>query len=170
MTRLKIDRTIATVEQVERSGSIVKIMVNGSVVTVEVLSEPTGEKDVLIGKVGNRVYAVERGGAIEHDEQAVFVNRRRFSVGLVKTSMPDRPRNQQPVVDRPFLVTAPMSGRITSVKKLAGANVESSESLLVLEAMKMENDVAAPRKGVVREVYVRPGALVKAGDKLALID
>ncbi len=159
-----------TVEQVERSGSTVKVRVDGSLVTVVVLSEPTGEKDVLVGKVGNRVYAVERASPFEHDVYAVMVNRRHFSVGLERKDLRDRPRDLQPVDEGPLLVTAPMSGRITSVKKLAGANVESSESLLVLEAMKMENDVASPRKGIVREVYVRPGALVKAGDRLALID
>ncbi|HZY95335.1 MAG TPA: biotin/lipoyl-containing protein [Candidatus Bathyarchaeia archaeon] len=159
-----------TVEQVERSGSIVKVKVNGRLVTVEVLSESTGGRDAFVGKVGNRVYAVERASLVEHDVQAVLINRRHFSVRLERKDLRDRPRDVQPIDEGPFLVTAPMSGRITSVNKQAGANVESSESVLVLEAMKMENDVASPRKGVVREVYIRPGALVKAGDKLLLID
>ena len=170
MPRLKIDRTIVTAEQVERTASTAKVRVNGNVVTVEVLSEPAGEKVVLVGKVGDRVYAVERAISFDQVEQAVLINRRRFSVVLERAELPNQRRDKQPTIEGPFVVTAPMSGRITSVKKIAGANVESSEPLLVLEAMKMENDVASPKKGKIIEVYVRPGALVKAGDKLALID
>lgn len=167
---MKIDRTIVTAEQVERISSIAKIKINDKLVTVEVLSEPTGEKDVLVGKVDDRVYAVEQATPFDQDEQAVLINRRRFSVVQERAELPGRRRDERPPHQGPLVVTAPMSGRITSVKKLAGANVESSESLVVLEAMKMENDVASPKTGIVREVYVRPGALVKAGDKLALID
>jgi biotin carboxyl carrier protein len=170
MPRLKIDRTIVTVEQVERSGSIVKFRVNHSIVPIEMLKEPTGDRDVLIGRVGNRVYTVERASPIGHDVHEVLINRARFSVQFEKSDLPDRTRDEEIADEGPILVTAPMSGRITSVKKLAGANVESSESLLVLEAMKMENDVASPKKGIVKEVYVQAGALVKAGDRLALID
>jgi biotin carboxyl carrier protein len=40
----------------------------------------------------------------------------------------------------------------------------------VLEAMKMENEIAAPKKGIVKEIYVQQGALAKPGDKLVLVE
>lgn len=73
-------------------------------------------------------------------------------------------------VEGPFLINSPMAGKIASVKALVGATVEEGQALVVLEAMKMENEIAAPRKGTVKEVYVREGSLAKPGDRLVLIE
>jgi biotin carboxyl carrier protein len=62
-----------------------------------------------------------------------------------------------------------MSGRIVSLKASPNASVTKGQPLAVLEAMKMENEIASPKTGIVKEVYVKPGALVKAGEQLCLV-
>jgi biotin carboxyl carrier protein len=62
-----------------------------------------------------------------------------------------------------------MSGRIVSLKASPNTSVDKGQPLAVLEAMKMENEIVAPKTGIVNEVYVQPGALVKAGDKICLL-
>jgi biotin carboxyl carrier protein len=69
----------------------------------------------------------------------------------------------------PVVITAPMSGRIVSLKASPNTSVTKGQPLAVLEAMKMENEIAAPKTGIVNEVYVQSGALVKAGDKICLL-
>jgi acetyl/propionyl-CoA carboxylase alpha subunit len=66
-------------------------------------------------------------------------------------------------------VTAPMPGRVIAVTAVEGARVELHESLVVLEAMKMENAVAASAAGTVAAVHVRPGQQVQKGDLLVEI-
>lgn len=63
-------------------------------------------------------------------------------------------------------MTAPMPGVILTVDVAVGATVKRGDSLMVLEAMKMKNELKAPRDGVVAEVYVAPGAQVKYGEFL----
>jgi biotin carboxyl carrier protein len=63
-------------------------------------------------------------------------------------------------------MTAPMPGVVLSVEKSAGASVARGETVLVLEAMKMKNEIKAPRDGVVAEVYVSAGQQVKYGETL----
>ena len=63
-----------------------------------------------------------------------------------------------------------MSGRIVSLSALPNKPVNKGQPLATLEAMKMENEIAAPKTGIVKEVYVQSGALVKAGDKLCLLE
>jgi len=63
-----------------------------------------------------------------------------------------------------------MAGKIASVKISVGATVEEGQALVVLEAMKMENEIAAPKRGTVKEIYVQQGSLTKPGDKLVLIE
>ena len=67
-------------------------------------------------------------------------------------------------------VSAPMPGKIIAVKKDAGAAVKKGEVILVLEAMKMENEIVAPQDGTVASVNVGAGDAVEAGDVLATMN
>jgi oxaloacetate decarboxylase alpha subunit len=64
-------------------------------------------------------------------------------------------------------VTAPLAGNIWKVEVSAGQQVEEGEVLLILEAMKMETQIVAPKAGVVSAISVKPGDAVKVGDLLA---
>jgi oxaloacetate decarboxylase alpha subunit len=63
-------------------------------------------------------------------------------------------------------VAAPLAGNIVRIEVAAGKNVRSGDVLLILEAMKMETEVRAPRDGVVQTVAVAPGDAVVVGDTL----
>ena len=65
---------------------------------------------------------------------------------------------------------SPMPGRVRRSFAREGERVGRGQVLLVLEAMKMEHAIRAPRDGVVRAVHVREGDLVEAGVELAEID
>ena len=64
---------------------------------------------------------------------------------------------------------APMPGTVVSVGVVEGDRVEAGQTVLVLEAMKMQHTVTAPLAGVVTEIDVRPGAQVAAGEVLAVV-
>jgi 3-methylcrotonyl-CoA carboxylase alpha subunit len=66
-------------------------------------------------------------------------------------------------------LVAPMPGRVIAVHVRAGDRVEPGAPLVVLEAMKMENEFRAATAGVVREVAVAAGQAVNAGDLLVVI-
>lgn len=60
-------------------------------------------------------------------------------------------------------VTAPIPGIVSSVKAKPGDSVEAGQTLVVIEAMKMENPIKSPRAGIVKAVAVSQGAEVKSG-------
>ena len=66
-------------------------------------------------------------------------------------------------------VPSPMPGTILSVNVAAGQAVKTGEVLLVLEAMKMENDIVAPCDGTVKQVLVSKGSTVNTDDVLVVI-
>ncbi|KON30311.1 hypothetical protein AC482_04270 [miscellaneous Crenarchaeota group-15 archaeon DG-45] len=67
------------------------------------------------------------------------------------------------------VVTAPIPGVVSEVRVSVGEAVEAGAPLLVLEAMKMENEIYAPVAGVVKEVYVETGQRVGRDERLVLI-
>ena len=68
------------------------------------------------------------------------------------------------------VVRAPMPGRILAVDCSVGAKVAKGDRLIVLEAMKMENEICAPASGTLRELRIRVGDRVRTGQVLAAID
>lgn len=69
----------------------------------------------------------------------------------------------------PARLTAPMPGRIVRVLSQQGADVAAGQALVVIEAMKMENELRAPRGGRLLELLVREGQAVEAGALLAVV-
>lgn len=66
-------------------------------------------------------------------------------------------------------VTAPLPGNVLEIKVKPGENVKSGQLLVLIEAMKMENEVFAPADGVVKQILAQKGAMVATGDTLLVI-
>lgn len=64
------------------------------------------------------------------------------------------------------LITSPMPGRVLKILVAEGDTVAPGQSIAVVEAMKMENEIKATRAGQVAEIFVQAGATVEAGAKL----
>ena len=67
-------------------------------------------------------------------------------------------------------VNAPMQGKILSVKGAAGQAVKKGDVILILEAMKMENEIVAPQDGTIASINVNEGDKVEAGAVVATLN
>lgn len=89
-----------------------------------------------------------------------------------RDSMPaqeNAPSQGTPATSGGTEVTAPMPGTILKVNVTAGQTVSAGDTLVVLEAMKMENEVVAPADGVVGEILVNANDRVQSGQLLLTI-
>ena len=67
-------------------------------------------------------------------------------------------------------ILAPMPGKVVRVQTETGSTVEKGAGVIVVEAMKMQNEMKSPRDGVVVSIKVKAGDTVNAGDVLAVIE
>lgn len=129
------------------------VKVNGSVYEVEV-EELTAGESAIAAENAPKAAAPAEPPKPEKTEQP-------------KEQAPAQPA--QPVQSAPQgakTITAPMPGSIISVAVKAGDSFRSGQVLLVLEAMKMENEIMAPHDGRVLSVNVNAGSSVNSGDVL----
>ena len=122
---------------------------------------------VLSLRLGNRAYEIkcERVGG----EVNLWVGNTRF-VAEVVDPRSLRGRNRAADDHGPRKLTAPMPGKIIRVLVSQGAEVDAGTGVLVVEAMKMQNEIKSPKKGIVQKILVSAGAAVNAGDVLAVVE
>jgi len=146
-----------------------KIKINDEELSVRILREPTDDQPDLIANINGKVLIARREEEPDGSDYLIRLSGRLLEVSLEGREQLSRDARISETVLGPVVITAPMSGRIVSLKASPNTSVTKGQPLAVLEAMKMENEIAAPKTGIVSEVYVQSGALVKAGDKICLL-
>jgi biotin carboxyl carrier protein len=76
----------------------------------------------------------------------------------------------RPSTAGPHRIVAPMPGKVVSVLRSVGDRIIEGDGVVVIEAMKMQNELRSPRAGTVKELRVAPGEAVEAGAVVAVID
>lgn len=95
-----------------------------------------------------------------------------------KASAAPAPAPEKPAAPAPapagtvgsFKVSSPMPGKIVSVKASVGQTLKKGDVILILEAMKMENEIVASQDGTVASINVTTGQSVEAGNLLATLN
>ncbi len=70
----------------------------------------------------------------------------------------------------PRKLIAPMPGKVVRILLQEKAKVEAGQGILVMEAMKMQNEIKSPKKGTIQKILAAEGANVNAGDVLAIVE
>jgi len=138
--------------------------IDGRRIEAEALKVSTGVYSILLGgrSLEVRVESLAEGlllhtGGLEHRVDIVDPRSWRRSRG----GKVDLAGRQQ--------VSAPMAGKIVRVLIAQGQHVESGQGLLVVEAMKMQNEIRSPKTGTVERLAAREGETVNAGEVLVVI-
>lgn len=120
--------------------------------------------------LNNRVYEVEveEGSAMLVDEYALAAPAAPAVVAAAPAAAPAPAAAAAPLAAGEA-VKSPMPGNILKINVAQGQSVKEGDTLIVLEAMKMENDVVAPRDGTVAQIVVTKGAVVETGSPLVIL-
>lgn len=159
--------------KVERVGSRFRIEADGRVDEVDVARVDPSTISMIVGGDREASHEVTTIEGREPGELEVYLRsgvvrarvagapgQRRWKAGGAGLGGPGGPQR----------VTAPMPGKIVKVLVKPGDQVTARQGLVVIEAMKMENELRASRDGQVKDVHVADGDLVEAGRLLTVIE
>jgi len=139
------------------------IRVEGEVVEADAHMVRPGILSLLIGGRSHRVVLDSHA-----DEPALQLGSRRIAYG-VEDPRSLKARRRHAGGEGPVTIKASMPGRVVRVLVEWGAQIEAHQGVVVIEAMKMQNELKSPKAGKVAEIRVSPGDTVSAGDVLAII-
>jgi biotin carboxyl carrier protein len=125
-------------------------------------------RDVLSLLVDGHAYEIKREQTAT--DLHMWVGRSRFAVELRD---PRSLRSRQKAAGDekgPRKILAPMPGRIVRLLVAENSEVEAGQGIVVVEAMKMQNEIKSPKKGTVKKILATPGAAVNPGDVLAIVE
>ena len=125
--------------------------------------------------LGNKIYEVEveEGQAMlldEYEAKAPAAPAPAAAPVPAAAAAPAAPAAPAPAqVSEGTQVTSPLPGNVLAIKVKVGDAVKAGDAVAVVEAMKMENEIAAPCDGVVRQIVKDKGSVVATGDVLLVI-
>ncbi len=128
----------------EERGKINKIMINGKLYPVKLINGKDGYPEKII--IDNKIFPIE----LKRVDTLLF--------------RPKKENKKGEVVIRAFI-----PGLIKDVMVAVGQKVKENELLLILEAMKMENEIRAPKEGIIKNIFIKPNQTVYTKDKLISI-
>lgn len=123
--------------------------------------------DVLSLRVGNTAYEV-KSERLANDLN-LWVGNSRFAAEI-RDPRSLRGRARAGDDHGPRKITAPMPGKVVRLMVREGDDVEPGAGVVVVEAMKMQNEIKSPKKGKIRKILVGEDAAVNAGDVLAIVE
>ena len=150
------------IETPERGGPV-RMTIDGEPVTVDARAAGAGYSLIVDGRV------IEAGITAGESRGEIVVHLPAVSVPVSIDASRRRGKTTRNAQGEQRIV-APMPGRIVRVLAKPGDAVELRQPVIVIEAMKMENELRAPKAGTIKEVAVETGASVEAGRLLVVIE
>jgi biotin carboxyl carrier protein len=151
--------------ELQRAGAGWQCKLDGRELPLDVTSAQNGVLSLLLD---GKSYEIKQ--EIAGPETNIVVGQERFSASLRDPRSFRSRRGTGAAEQGVKKITAPMPGKIVRVLAPEGTAVQAGQSVIVIEAMKMQNELKAPKSGVVKKINVAEGAAVDAGQALAEVE
>ncbi|MGB9721560.1 MAG: biotin/lipoyl-containing protein [bacterium] len=149
--------------EIEKTRSSFKVNLEGKEFQVELAHI---DRDKLTLLIDNKPYQIFQDG-----ENQLNINGETYTFEILDESVAKLLKSSPETLHKKeVVVTAPMPGLVIEVEIKEGDGVKKGQGLLIIEAMKMQNEFKAPRDGIVKKIMVQKGQTVNSKDKLVVIE
>ena len=160
-----IDGTPHRVE-LQQEGQQWHCRVDGQEITVDAVFT---DRDVLSMLVNNRAHEIKREYSTLGDTH-IIIGSERFDAEVRDPRSLRSRRAAAGLGEGPQKIVAPMPGKVIRLMVAEKDEVEAGQGIVVVEAMKMQNEIKSPKKGVVQKILVTEGSNVNPGDSMAVVE
>jgi len=126
-------------------------------------------RDVMSVLVGGDAFEIKRERSLQ-GELHLVIGSARYAIDVQDPRSLRTRRAAGETEAGPQKITAPMPGKIVRISVAVGDQVKAGQGVIVMEAMKMQNEMKSPKAGKVQKILVAEGATVNPGDVLAVIE
>lgn len=159
---IKVDNKEFKVD-LKQKGKDFKIYLDGKEIKVEVAHKQGAQLSLIIDDKPFNI-------VLESDDQ-ILVNDETYSVEIVDEQIQKLIKaSPEKFLTKELAIKVPMPGLIIEVSVKQGDAVKAGQGLLIVEAMKMQNEMNAPSDGVVKKILVQKGQTVNSGDTLIIME
>ena len=143
-------------------------LVNGALFVVDTTTPEPGLLSLISEKAS---YEIRRNPIIASDDAfSILLNGIEFTAAVHDPRSLRSRRGSAASTDGPRKLIAPMPGKVVRILAPEGTTVTAGQGVIVIEAMKMQNELKSPKDGVVKKISFIEGATVNPGDTLAVIE
>jgi biotin carboxyl carrier protein len=167
--QIEDQQRIVEIDDAEESGRYT-VRLDGQPFEVEARLLCPGVLSLLIGGHSYRIVRENDAPATNGSETAILLDGVRFPYRVEDPRSLKARRAHSGGADGPRVIKASMPGRVVRVLAAPGDAVEAHQGVVVIEAMKMQNELKSPKAGKVVEIRVASGDTVTVGDVLAVIE
>jgi biotin carboxyl carrier protein len=151
--------------EVEKDGGVWRVALDGTRVETDVAEVEAGVFSVLLNGESHEVRVAPQGDGTLALQSGVY----EFAAEVVDPRAWRGRRHGGVEAEGRQQVAAPMPGKVVRVLVKAGDKVNSGQGLIVVEAMKMQNEIRSPKTGRVERLLAKEGQAVNAGDVLVVV-
>lgn len=148
-----------------REGTGWRCKLNGREFPLDIIATQNGVLSILLD---GKSYEVKQD--VTSAETLMIVGSQRFAATVRDPRSLLSRRASDSGGHGPRKITAPMPGKVVRIVAPVGTTVEAGQTILVIEAMKMQNELRSPKKGIVKKLIVSEGAAVEAGQALGEVE
>lgn len=154
-----------TIDIIEETSNVFTVSIDGKTSTVDFARMGDNLYSIIIDGRSYDIDITEKG-----DNFSVLMGGDHYDVEVLDEMKRLMKLRTSAGLEGRQVIEAQMPGMIWKVLVEPGQEVEAGQPLMILVAMKMENEIKAPKAGVVQELFVKPDQTVAAGDKLAVVE
>ncbi len=148
----------------ERHGDTFKVRLNNKEVKAEIVSPY--QNNQMIVAIDNKIYKI-----ISDAENCIVVNEEEYHAEVFDENIYKLMKTSPEAIHKKELtITVPMPGLVIEVEVKEGDSIKAGQGLVIVEAMKMQNEIKTPRDGIVKKILVQKGQTVNSKDTLIIIE
>lgn len=149
---------------IKRNGPILQVSIGNREYTLDIEKVEAGVYSVLHNGISHNMEIIK---SEKKDSYAVNTQYQSFDIEIAPPGSPKEDKKRRGGQNE--RLTAPIPGKVISVKALAGESVSEGQTIVILSAMKMENELKAPISGIISKLNVKEDDVVKENSVLVEI-